>query len=107
MGLKHYLMADDSFLAFWFREGFEQRFFLFDVKSKTNQSISVLRDDIHGGELPYPMTYYSEGKHFISIISKEQILKENKLDSAQKSNLNDIYQDDIYDYLVIYKLKNH
>lgn len=100
---KHYLINNDSILSFWYRTGLNQNyFFLNKITDQVLNSESII-DDLNGGDFPFPYTLHSSG-YFISIISSEEIISEKNLKS-KKTNLNKVYADDIFNYLVLYKFK--
>lgn len=104
-GFKHYLMVGNEMLAFWYREGLEQRYFQYDRSANTEfYNVSKIIDDVDQGSLPFPLTYDEDGEIFVSIVPKEQIDKEGKL-QLSNSNLTLVYNEDILNYVVFYVRK--
>lgn len=104
-GFKHFLMATEDWLSFWYRQGLDQNFFFYDKNSEKEFNISSFVDDKNGGTLPFPMTFDFKNDLFISVIPKEYIEYEQK-EFDVKSNLGDVFSEENLNYLLFYQIKN-
>ena len=104
-GFKHFLIATDEWLSFWYREGIDQKFCFYDKSNDKTFNVSSFIDTKNSGTLPFPMTYDFENKLFLSVIPKEYINYQNKTSNGQ-SNLSNVYSEGVLNYLLCYKIKD-